>query len=60
MDGLTEVLEPFRQRMDVIDFDNLPSYPLEDVTSTVVSYYIEQKNLCSQENAHMSFQRNNV
>ncbi len=25
MDGLTEVLEPFRQRMDAIDFDNLPS-----------------------------------
>jgi len=41
MDGLTEVLEPFRQRMDAIDFDNLPSYPAEDVTSTVVSYYIE-------------------
>jgi hypothetical protein len=41
MDGLTEVLEPFRQRMDAIDFDNLPSYPPEDVTSTVVRYYIE-------------------
>ena len=53
MDGLTEVLEPFRQRMDVIDFDNLPSYPLEDVTSTVVSYYIEKKPLFSRKCAYV-------
>lgn len=44
IEGLTEVLEPFRQKLDAIDFDNPPSYPPVDATNTVVNNYVELIN----------------